>query len=169
MPAWVDAGVAEYSKRLPAEFALQLSDVPLGRRGKGQDVEQAVRKEAEALLARVRPQEHVVALEVTGLRVSTEALAQRLDAIRRDGRNLVLLGWRRPERFRLVALGVTAEHRRRGIEGMMFAETLAAARRLGFRRCEASWILEDNRAVQQMVAIFEGSEVQRYRIYERPI
>ena len=81
----------------------------------------------------------------------------------------MLLGWRRPERFRLVALGVTAEHRRRGIEGMMFAETLAAARRLGFRRCEASWILEDNRAVQQMVAIFEGSEVQRYRIYERPI
>jgi 23S rRNA (pseudouridine1915-N3)-methyltransferase len=91
MPAWVDAGVAEYSKRLPADFALQLSDVPLGRRGKGQDVEQAVGKEAEALLARVRPQEHVVALEVTGLRLSTEALAQRLDAIRRDGRNIVLL------------------------------------------------------------------------------
>ncbi len=91
MPGWVDAGVAEYTKRLPAEFALQLSDVPLGRRGKGLDVEQAVRKETEALLARVRPQEHVVALEVSGLRVSTEALAQRLDAIRRDGRNLVLL------------------------------------------------------------------------------
>lgn len=81
----------------------------------------------------------------------------------------VLLGWRRPERFRLVALGVTAGHRRRGIEGMMFAETLAAARRLGFRRCEASWILEDNRAVQQMVAVFEGTEVQRYRLYERPV
>lgn len=91
MPDWVDAGVAEYSKRLPAEFALQLSDVPLGRRGKGQDVEQAVRKEADALLARVRAQDHVVALEVTGLRLSTEALAQRLDAIRRDGRNIVLL------------------------------------------------------------------------------
>jgi 23S rRNA (pseudouridine1915-N3)-methyltransferase len=91
MPAWVDAGVAEYAKRLPAEFSLQLSDVPLARRGKGQDVELAVRKEAEALLSRVRPQEHVIALEVTGLRLSTEALAQRLDAIRRDGRNIVLL------------------------------------------------------------------------------
>lgn len=91
MPDWVDAGVAEYSKRLPSEFALQLSDVPLGRRGKGQDVEQAVRKEADALLARVRAQDHVVALEVTGLRLSTEALAQRLDAIRCDGRNIVLL------------------------------------------------------------------------------
>jgi len=41
----------------------------------------------------------------------------------------VLLGWRRPRRFRLVALGVSSPYRRRGIEGMMFAETLAAARR----------------------------------------
>jgi GNAT superfamily N-acetyltransferase len=81
----------------------------------------------------------------------------------------VLLGWRRPRRFRLVALGVSSPYRRRGIEGMMFAETLAAARRLGFERCEASWILEDNQAVQQMVAVFEGVEVQRYRLYGREI
>jgi GNAT superfamily N-acetyltransferase len=81
----------------------------------------------------------------------------------------MLLGWRRPRRFRLVALGVSSPHRRRGIEGMMFAETLAAARRLGFERCEASWILEDNRAVQQMVAVFDGVEVQRYRLYGREI
>ncbi|MFM7556487.1 MAG: hypothetical protein ACKPAH_14485, partial [Verrucomicrobiota bacterium] len=66
-------------------------------------------------------------------------------------------------------LGVSSPYRRRGIEGMMFAETLAAARRLGFERCEASWILEDNRAVQQMVAVFEGVEVQRYRLYGREI
>lgn len=91
MPAWVDEGVAEYVKRLPPEFALSVTDVPLGKRGKGQDVEQAMRREAEALLAKVRPQDHVVALEVTGARLSTEALAQRLDAIRMDGRNLVLL------------------------------------------------------------------------------
>ncbi len=81
----------------------------------------------------------------------------------------MLLGWKRPQRFRLVALGVTAAHRRRGIEGMMFAETLAAAQRLGFARCEASWILEDNRAVQQLVELFHGTEVQRYRIYDRAL
>ena len=81
----------------------------------------------------------------------------------------MLLGWRRPKRFRLVALGVCAAQRRRGIEGMMFAETLAAAQRLGFVRCEASWILEDNRPVQQMVELFNGTEVQRYRIYDRTV
>lgn len=91
MPSWVDDGVAEYTKRLPPEFSLSVTDVPLGKRGKGLDVEQAIRKEADALLARVRPQDHVIALEVTGLRLSTEALAQRLDAIRMEGRNIVML------------------------------------------------------------------------------
>jgi len=90
MPSWVDEGVAEYTKRLPPEFALSVTDVPLGKRGKGLDVEQAIRKEADALLARVRPQDHVIALEVTGQRLSTEALAQRLDAIRMEGRNIVM-------------------------------------------------------------------------------
>lgn len=91
MPAWVEAGISEYSKRLPAEFAFGVTEVPLAKRGKGQDVEQAIRKESDALLARVRAQEHVVALEVGGKALSTEALAARLDAIRLDGRNLVLL------------------------------------------------------------------------------
>lgn len=90
MPSWVDEGVAEYAKRLPPEFALSVTDVPLGKRGKGQDLEQAIRKEADALLAKVRPQDHVIALEVTGLQLSTEALAQRLAAIRMEGRNIVL-------------------------------------------------------------------------------
>ena len=91
MPSWVDEGVAEYAKRLPPEFALTVTDVPLGKRGKGLDVEQAIRKEAEALMAKVRPQDHVIALEVEGLRLSTEALAKRLDAIRMEGRNIVML------------------------------------------------------------------------------
>jgi len=90
MPAWVDEGVAQYTRRLPPEFALSVTDVPLGKRGKGMDVELAVRKEAEALLARVRPQDHVIALEVTGQRLTTQALAQRLDAIRMEGRNIVM-------------------------------------------------------------------------------
>ncbi len=81
----------------------------------------------------------------------------------------MLLGWRIPTRFRLIALGVTAKHRGRGIEGMMFAETLAAAKRLGFERCEASWVLEDNRAVHQLAGIFHGRIAQVLRIYDRSI
>lgn len=91
MPSWVEEGVAEYSKRLPADFSLSLVEVPLARRGKGLDVEQAIRKESEALLARVKPTDHVVALEVEGRALSTEAMARRVDAIRMEGRNIVLM------------------------------------------------------------------------------
>ena len=78
-----------------------------------------------------------------------------------------LLGWRRPERFRLIALGVTPPHRRRGLEGWMFAEGLAAAQRHGFVECEASWVLEDNLPVQQLAAQFRGRITRRYRLYDR--
>lgn len=91
MPGWVEAGIDEYRKRLPAEFELQLTEVPLGRRGKGADVAQAIAKESEALLARVKTSDHVIALEVDGKVLSTEAMATRMDAIRVDGRNVVLL------------------------------------------------------------------------------
>ena len=81
----------------------------------------------------------------------------------------MLLGWRRPRRFRLIALGVTPTHRRRGLEGWMFAEGVEAARRHGFTECEASWVLEDNLPVHQLAAQFHGRVTRRYRIYDRVI
>lgn len=91
MPAWVEAGFSEYSKRLPADFALSVTEVPLGKRGKSGDIKQAIKKETDAVLAKIREADHVVALEVTGKRLSTEALAQRVDDIRMDGKNIALL------------------------------------------------------------------------------
>ncbi len=91
MPAWVEAGVVEYAKRLPSEFALVCEEVPLGRRGKGQDVQQAIRKESDGLLSKVRADDFVVALEVTGKTLSTEALAKRFAAVRLDHQQIVLL------------------------------------------------------------------------------
>lgn len=80
-----------------------------------------------------------------------------------------LLGWRLPRRFRLIALGVTAPHRRRGLEGWLFAEGVEAARRHGFTECEASWVLEDNLPVHQLAAQFHGTITRRYRIYDRTL
>lgn len=91
MPSWVEEGIAEYSKRLPADFALSVTEVPLGKRGKGLDVAQAMRTESAALLARLRPGDYVIALDVQGKTLSTEAMARRVDAIRMDGHNIVLM------------------------------------------------------------------------------
>ncbi len=91
MPAWVQRGVEEYEKRCAQYLGFSLVEVPLARRSKSASVEQCVRKETEDLLALVRPDDFVVALEVSGRTFGTEALAERVAALRQEGRNLTLL------------------------------------------------------------------------------
>jgi len=80
-----------------------------------------------------------------------------------------LLGWKRPAAMRLVALGVRQEFRGLGIEAAMLAETLRASQREGYRECEASWVLEDNTAVQRVIEVFGGRRYKTYRLYERAV
>jgi GNAT superfamily N-acetyltransferase len=79
------------------------------------------------------------------------------------------LHWRRPRYVRCLTLGVVAEYRSRGIEAAMLAEALTTSLRMGFVRGEASWILEDNIAVQRTIGLFGGEVYKRYRVYERPV
>ena len=80
-----------------------------------------------------------------------------------------LLGWKMPRNLRCLTLGVTAKHRNRGIEAAMLAEALTASLRLGIIGGEASWILEDNVAVQRVIGLFGGEVYKTYRIYERAV
>ena len=80
-----------------------------------------------------------------------------------------LLGWKVPKYLRCLTLGVTAKYRGRGIEAAMLAEALDASLRLGIQRGEASWILEDNTAVQRVIAMFGGEVYKTYRVYERAV
>jgi len=91
MPSWVEQGMQEYSKRLPAEFSFLCIEVPLGRRSKSSDLQQAMRQEADALLAKVGPRDHVIALDVQGKSFSTESMAERVSAIRDEGLNISFL------------------------------------------------------------------------------
>lgn len=91
MPRWVQDGYNEYAKRLPAECALHLTEVPAGRRGKNADIARIVRDETERLLAAVPKGAIVVALEVGGRSWTTEQLAGQLDGWLNDGRDLALL------------------------------------------------------------------------------
>ena len=43
MPEWVEAGYAEYAKRLPHECRLTLHEIPAGKRTKGADLERLTR------------------------------------------------------------------------------------------------------------------------------
>lgn len=78
MPAWVSAGYAEYAKRLPRECELVLREVAPGKRFKNADIARIRNEEGERILACLRPDDHVVALEVDGKAWSTPVLAENL-------------------------------------------------------------------------------------------
>jgi len=91
MPAWIEQGYQEYAKRLPHDCALELVELAPGHRAKNTSKEKAMQQEAEALRKAIRPQDHVVALDVKGKPWSTEQLADNLSTWRMQGGDVALL------------------------------------------------------------------------------
>jgi len=91
MPGWVQEGYAEYAKRLPRDWAVELVELPLGVRGKSGSVTQAKEREAQAIKSALGKSDRVVALEQGGQPWSTEQLAQKLEAWRMSGASYSLL------------------------------------------------------------------------------
>ena len=73
------------------------------------------------------------------------------------------------EGIRLFTLGVKAEHRKRGIEGILIGEGLQKSLEIGYKWCEYSWILEDNEVTKRTVRLMDGELYKIYRIYEKQI
>ena len=91
MPAWVQAGVEDYQKRLPRDWPVQLIEVAPGQRGKSTDIKRVKADEAQRLLDKLNSDDLVVALEVKGRSFSTEIMAQKLQAWHDDARRAVFL------------------------------------------------------------------------------
>jgi len=77
MPAWVDSGYAEYAKRLPRDYALELVELKAEPRDRGKAVEQMLAAEGTRLRAACTGC-RVVALDERGAAWTTRALADRL-------------------------------------------------------------------------------------------
>ena len=91
MPRWVQEGFHEYQKRISREFGFSSIEVPLARRTRTHTVQQCLDKEGELLLARIKPDDYVIAFEVGGKSIDTAELAQRLQDFRQAGQNPVFL------------------------------------------------------------------------------
>src|SRR5258706_1370880 len=88
MSAWVDAAVADYSRRLRGAAALELVEVPMARRTGGTDAPRAVATEGERILALLAAREHVVALDERGRSFTTVQLSEWLGLRRQAGEPL---------------------------------------------------------------------------------
>jgi GNAT superfamily N-acetyltransferase len=71
--------------------------------------------------------------------------------------------------YRLMALGITPEWRRKGIAPLLCAELVQASYARGFRNCEIGWTLEDNDPVNDLAVQMGGVKSGTWRIYERPL
>jgi 23S rRNA (pseudouridine1915-N3)-methyltransferase len=90
MPAWVQEGFAEYSKRLTRELPLTLVEISTKSRGV-RDPARAMADEGEAILAAIPKSAHVIALDSRGKAWSSEELAAQLARWRMLGKDLAFL------------------------------------------------------------------------------
>jgi GNAT superfamily N-acetyltransferase len=97
-------------------------------------------------------------------------------AIKACNGRLLPLGWLRFLRamkavrtVRVITLGVVPEHRKLGIEMQLMHQVIDKGIAAGFRACEASWILEDNRDMLGPLETLGHRPYRRYRVYERPL
>lgn len=70
---------------------------------------------------------------------------------------------------RNFALGVIPEFRRRGVDALLYTETMRRAFELGYYLAEASWILENNDRMNRPIAALGGKVYKSYRIYEKEL
>jgi len=71
--------------------------------------------------------------------------------------------------FRLMALGIHSEWRRKGIAPLLVAELAQVSYGRGYRNCEIGWTLEDNDPVNDLAVQMGGVKSGTFRIYERPL
>ncbi len=69
--------------------------------------------------------------------------------------------------LRLLLLGIKTEFRQKGVDALLFREGFKGAKKIGYKRAEFSWVLEDNIAVQRLVEMIQGRLYKKYRIYEK--
>ena len=77
-PAWVDAAVVDYCRRLPPDLALAVKEVKAESRTTGKSAAVMMAAEAQRLRAAMPAHARVVALDEHGQRLTSEDLAEQL-------------------------------------------------------------------------------------------
>jgi len=70
---------------------------------------------------------------------------------------------------RILLLGVKQEHRKSGLDVLMYVYLFENGTALGYDWGELSWILEDNRDMCRVIEKLGGRRYKTYRFYEMPI
>ncbi len=89
MPAWVDAGFAEYAGRMPREALIEL--IALKPAPRGGPVQRVLKNEGERMLAALPSRCVKVALDERGMLFGTKDLSQRISRWQASGHDVAFL------------------------------------------------------------------------------
>jgi len=91
MPKWIDQGIADYQKRFPPGFRVQLREIPAARRGRSASMDKTLQKEAEQIRAAVPAGSRLILLDERGKKQGTRALAETVAGWMRTGQPVALV------------------------------------------------------------------------------
>lgn len=78
-PDWINQGVREYTKRLSGDVKINLIEVSAVKRGKTDNNELVLQKEARKITAAISRGSSYIAMDECGTQLSTVNIAERLD------------------------------------------------------------------------------------------
>lgn len=116
--------------------------------------------------------ELIMFVEVKGRTVGFCATLPNVnERLPKDGRLLPLAwtkllfgGIKKCKEARLYTLGVMPEYRKRGLEALIFSESLVRAHKLGITGGEIGWTLDDNTLINRAIESMDGTLDRRYRV-----
>jgi 23S rRNA (pseudouridine1915-N3)-methyltransferase len=94
MPAWIETGFNEYTKRMPPELRIELREVKPEARSSSNNAATVMQREAariEAVLGSLSKQCRIVALDERGKDWTTVQLAEQLTGWQREGGDVAFL------------------------------------------------------------------------------
>ncbi|MEX0941196.1 MAG: 23S rRNA (pseudouridine(1915)-N(3))-methyltransferase RlmH [Pseudomonadales bacterium] len=83
-PAWLVDGYDEYVKRLPRDWQFDLREVAVAKRSRSTNIARLKQQEGERILAAIKPNARIIALDSDGEIWSTEQLAAKMSQWRND-------------------------------------------------------------------------------------
>lgn len=78
MPSWVNEAASDFSKRLQEYVKFNLTEIPLAKRGKNNDLSRILEKEAALIIAALPNGARIITLEIAGETFSSERFAAKL-------------------------------------------------------------------------------------------
>lgn len=91
LPDWMNAGFAEYAKRMPRELPMELVEIKPEPRTTGKPVDAMMAAEAKRIEAALPPRCRRIVLDERGEAPDTQALARRLSAWQGEGDDIAFL------------------------------------------------------------------------------